>query len=253
MDSEFSEFSYAFAATSELADQLRSLNAAPVFPSLIAEARLGWDVKLQTRPGAVVFLQFKTPEALTMASALEWPLYRNEYFRIYIRRLRHSRQHNLLKSLANRERFVYYLAPRFYRISPFNRAYVSRTVIAESVSFPLQLLPVLRDDGQHYICYRTGADARWCSEEPQQIKAFPGQHLPGEIVKAIQPGQSPITLERLVNIRSGLLELSGRSALTQDMNLARPNFVRIAHDIEYLSRTFLSAETLFVTTADGQN
>ena len=61
MESTFSEFSYGFALTQELASgRFGSLVAAPVCPSLIQEGQPGggYDVKLPLI-GAPLFLQFK--------------------------------------------------------------------------------------------------------------------------------------------------------------------------------------------------
>lgn len=250
MDAKFSEFSYGFAATSELAADLRSRRKAPVFPSLLAEAKLGWDVKLQSHAGAIVFVQFKISEALTRSTASEWYLYGAQYFRIYIRRRRHSNQHNLLKALAAREPFVYYLAPRFYELAAFDRSYVRSEVLANSISFPVGALPRLKDDDQHYICFRTGADAYWCSEEKQEVKSFGAQHVADEIVRFIDTDATPLTSDRLASLRGSLLDVAGHEALTREMVARKPTYSNIIHDIEYLSRTFLSAEALFVTQGD---
>jgi hypothetical protein len=249
MDAEFSEFSYGFAVTSELAARLRTLKAAPVFPSLLAEGELGWDVKLQSRAGAVVFVQFKISEALTTRRALEWSTYGRKYFRIYIRRQSYSDQHNLLKSLAKRERFVYYLAPRFYELTSFDQAYTRSRVLANSVSFPLRNLPELQDDDQHYICFKNGTDARWYSEEPQRVRSLPAQQLPEEIVTHIDSDKTPLSLSRLAGLRDNLLSAVGRKALAQEMTAQNPTYSKVVRDIQYLSRTFLSAEALFVTKA----
>src|SRR3989337_2361193 len=119
MRAEFSEFSYGFAVSAELARTLRPrLTIAPIFPSLRKEAHLGWDVKLPIR-GIPYFIQFKLAEALTRSSAAEWRYYGQPYYRIYLHKARRSNQHNLLKNLANKSLHVYYVAPRFYRIGEF--------------------------------------------------------------------------------------------------------------------------------------
>ena len=46
MKAEFSEFSYGFAITHELLNSDPDVRAAPFFPSLIAEDRLGYDLRL---------------------------------------------------------------------------------------------------------------------------------------------------------------------------------------------------------------
>ena len=71
MKSDISEFSYGFALVNELADSVGSgLRAAPLFPSLRQEARLGYDVKLD-RPGLPLFLQFKLSDCMVSNRAKE--------------------------------------------------------------------------------------------------------------------------------------------------------------------------------------
>ena len=60
-----SEFSYGYGVTREVERLLRSvgLRPTPFLPSLLEEAKLGFDVAFK-RPGAALLLQFKLGEAL---------------------------------------------------------------------------------------------------------------------------------------------------------------------------------------------
>src|SRR5687767_3961645 len=60
-----SEFSYGYGVTREVEQNLRSvgLRPTPFLPSLIQEAKFGFDVHYD-RPGAPLLLQFKLGEAL---------------------------------------------------------------------------------------------------------------------------------------------------------------------------------------------
>ena|SRR2546425_11388435 len=71
MRADISEFSFGYAVTEALAQRWRpNLTAAPVFPSLLEEGKVGYDVKLQRR-GVPIFLQFKVSERMVRATARE--------------------------------------------------------------------------------------------------------------------------------------------------------------------------------------
>lgn len=248
MEAKFSEFSYGFAATAELANQLKPLGAAPVFPSLVAEAKLGWDVKMKTRPGLVLFVQFKLPRALTMARAREWPVYKSLYYRMYIRRRRHSKQHNLLRKLSMKEPFVYYLGARFYELQPFNNNYLSSKVLSNSIAIPLRQLPDLKDDEQHYISYQSASNAYWCSETPKPVRAESGELLVHTISSALSAANPvPLSDNRLRAIRENILHTLEESQLSAEFRARTNDMQQVVDDIQFLSRTFFSAEALFVT------
>ena len=106
MRPDISEFSYGYALTETLVDALGGrLTAAPLFPSLRDEARLGYDLKIAT-PGFVLFLQFKLSEGMVRASAHEIsqdsrfaPVASSAtsalFYRMHLRPRRHSAQHKI--------------------------------------------------------------------------------------------------------------------------------------------------------------
>ena len=256
MDCEFSEFSYGFAVTTELADALQPLSAAPVLPSLIAEGTGGWDLRLENQTGAVVFAQFKIPFACTRGNALEWDTYGETYYRLYVRRLSHSDQHNRLKRLSRRQRLVYYLAPRFYELATFNQEYLGATVLAESVAFPLRVLPLLTDDQQHYICYRTGTDGLWCSDGPVEVEGEQHETLFRTFATELARRVDPFSRDRLAGIRDDLVgaltdedekETPAAHIESARRMVRRSGYDDISRDIVYLSRTYFNAETIFLT------
>jgi hypothetical protein len=250
MDSEFSEFSYGFAVTAELADALRPLKVAPILPSLLAEAKGGWDLKLETEKGVVVFVQFKIPFACTRRSALEWGLYGSTYYRLYIRRRNHSRQHNRLKRLSLHQPLVYYVAPRFYDLTTFNERYLHSRVLAESAQFPLTDLPVLTDNKQHYICYQNGSSGYWCSEEPVEIKAETPDVLIRSFAAAVLERPIEFDKQHLLTVRSDLLSSIEEPTLPVGQPDIR-GFDDVVRDIVYVSRTYFNAEPIFLTLASG--
>ena len=110
----------------------------PVFPSLREEAKLGYDVKL-SYPGYPIFLQFKLSDWLSRNPAKYFGYYDRPYYRIPITRRAHSRQHNLLKGLADGgEQHVYYVAPQFHTIEEFDDAYSSSSIMQKSRWMPLR-------------------------------------------------------------------------------------------------------------------
>ena len=67
----FTEFSYGYAFTENLIRSSASGPAsAPVFPNLVQEAKLGYDVRIDM-PGSPLFFQFKLPELMVRDTARE--------------------------------------------------------------------------------------------------------------------------------------------------------------------------------------
>lgn len=155
MESRFSEFSYGYALTEELArGKLGKLTAAPVFPSLRKEAQVGYDVKLPFR-GSPLFLQFKLSDYLKRSYALEWHDFGSPYYRMHLRPEKHSRQHSLLMGLeaGSEKDTVFYAAPEFYLVPDLNRAYLNENVLERSALFSPCDIGVLPDDGHHYVVF----------------------------------------------------------------------------------------------------
>jgi hypothetical protein len=71
MKPDISDFSYGYAVTEALVKRWRpTLDTAPVFPSLIDQGGLGYDVSL-VRQGIPYFLQFKLTECMVRRTAYE--------------------------------------------------------------------------------------------------------------------------------------------------------------------------------------
>ncbi len=171
MKAEFSEFSYGFALAFEIMNALYpNASGVPFFPSLQQEASKGFDVDFTTA-GWPLFLQFKLAEYLTRrAKYLQY--YGGPYYRVAIHRRKDSRQHNLLKNLTLRESEVYYVAPAFRHQSDFNRLFVSGEIFNKTAFFPLNGLPSLTDDLQHYITFDTSATVPSCQWHSDEIENF---------------------------------------------------------------------------------
>ena len=116
----FSEFSFGFAYTFEVATAWKSnLIQSPILPSLAEEGRKGggYDVRLNDIGGFIYCAQFKLSEYMERSNAREagrgYPL---PYYRFPIYGEKKSKQHELLCDLEMRyDTRVEYVAPRFYR------------------------------------------------------------------------------------------------------------------------------------------
>jgi hypothetical protein len=103
---EISEFSYGFALTNELVGWA-PLRAAPIFPNLVEEGRIGggYDVRLDM-PGVPMFLQFKRSDCMTTRNAKEIQNGANlstPFYRFRLMDGATSDQHRLLLRLPDRE------------------------------------------------------------------------------------------------------------------------------------------------------
>lgn len=97
----YAEFSFGYAFTENLIrGSATALTGAPVFPTLVQEAILGYDVQIGF-PAAPLFSQYKLPELMTRARASEManglgPGLTLDFFRIALMRRDVSDQHRLL-------------------------------------------------------------------------------------------------------------------------------------------------------------
>lgn len=176
MEATFSEFSYGYALTEELASgKWGTLIGTPIFPSLRKEGQSGggYDVQLPLM-GTPLFLQFKLSHYLHRSNALEWSLFNSPYYRMYLRPLKYSNQHELLMTLEqNNIGGVFYVAPEFYLAHELNEAYLSKNVCEKSAYFSPCDIGSLPDDGPHYVVFgRSNAMAYLCSEEPKTVSRF---------------------------------------------------------------------------------
>ena len=261
MKAQFSEFSYGFAYTDALIRRIGGISAAPVFPSLRDEATKGWDVRLNY-PGYPVFLQFKLSDRLERTYAKYWPYYRRPYFRVDITPLTRSRQHNLLKKLADSGvGRVSYEAPLFYQTREFDDAYTSDNIIDRSISIPVSKLEYLTDNEVHHITFIGPSNPSWHTDEHHLegllIEGdFSAQQTYERIQEMFSHGDIPTRdaeyfteLHRtLVNILSSTLHYRDRSFSTSravDYQLDDP-LSRAMWDIRYLLPTYFGLEMIML-------
>ncbi len=257
MEPTFSEFSYGYALTQELTNgSLGSLTAAPVFPSLVAEGRAGggYDVHLPFS-GIALFIQFKVSHYLLRSNSREWPQYGSPYYRMYLRPLRHSDQHDLLRDLENAGNAVYYVAPRFHTVEELNEAYASRNVHSRSAFFsPLDIgsLPTI---DQHYLTFDCSiAGAFLWSEEPRKLKhSHSSEAFKDMLTKQVKEKGSTIdnlTFERLTAGMVQILDNTARETdrlkeLQAQISSEKQRIPEAPAFATYLARLFFDSE-LFV-------
>lgn len=175
MKPDISEFSYGYAVTEELAVNHKSrVVAAPIFPSLYEEGKNGggYDVKIPFR-GTPVFLQFKLSDYLSRKSAKEHISLslKLPYYRMHLRPLKHSQQHQLLLDLEATGETVYYIAPEFHLPKELNRHYLARSVLKNSAAFAPSVIGALPDPDDHYVVFEKGSTYGYrCSDEPKRVE-----------------------------------------------------------------------------------
>lgn len=256
MNPLISEFSYGYALTEELAAGYRAaLRGAPVFPSLINEgSRGGYDLELPII-GAPLFLQFKLSHYLKKSSALEWSHWNRPYFRMYLRPLRHSRQHHLLLAWEAAGNEVYYATPMFYQAAELNAAYSGRRMVQSSAFFRPQDIGALPDIERHCVVFHpSDAVAYFHSDDPRLVRLMHGEHW---LEKALFGAK-----ERMAKVLSGMFKemvASMEAVLAEEIptweRQHREMFARfVRHEmrglaayVAYLARTYFDVQFILIS------
>lgn len=101
-----------------------------------------------------------------------------------------SRQHQSLLRHAENGNCVFYVAPRFHRISEFNDFYFSQKVTNQSIFIDPSEIGEINDDAQHYVSYD-----RWqtyfCSK-PRKINATTSQELQRKLTEKLDDDKRPL-------------------------------------------------------------
>ena len=172
----YTEFSFGYAFTENLIRFFATGPiGAPVFPNLLQEAHLGYDVRIDL-PACPVFFQYKLPELMVRETAAEiakhaLPGLSVPFFRMSLMRRDLSDQHKLLIGLEKQfPDAVFYVAPVLPNVNSFDAAYKSAHVHQQSVFFSPGEIGPLPDDKPHVVAYGS-AGAAWTCSEPQRIEA----------------------------------------------------------------------------------
>lgn len=258
MNPDFSEFSYGYAVTEELVASLKaSVIAAPVFPSLYDEGKIGggYDVKIPLA-GKPIFLQFKLSDYLERTNSKEHRdgVLTVPYYRMYLRPTKHSDQHNLLLDLEASGESVFYIAPEFHLPSELNDFYLRNVVVANSAAFSPRDIGPLPDDEEHYVVFERGTTTGYrCSDEPLEIRKTPLKEglaplLKSRDVQTRQLGDDGLRtiVDRMLNVLSqGEERLQRRKKSVDIEGLRRITSNRSpVESIGYIARTFFDAELL---------
>jgi len=178
MEPTFSEFSYGYAITEELATGiLGTIHGHPIFPSLKQEGQIGggYDVKFPLY-GSALYLQFKRSHFMKRVYCENFYLFHNAYYRMYLMRSKYSIQHELLIHLELSGNDVFYIAPEFYTDDELTEFYTNKTVYVHSAMFSPSDVGHLPNDDSHYVAFDHDMNAYLCSKEPKRLeKMIKGQ------------------------------------------------------------------------------
>jgi hypothetical protein len=228
MKPEISEFSYGYAVTEALIfDKCFPLKAAPIFPSLIEEGKVGggYDLKLDS-PGLPLFLQFKLSDYMKKRKntrEIKEGLFSSAFRRMHLHSSKKSSQHKLLINLeSNNKKHVYYIAPLFYQLKDFNKTYLSRKILEESIFFRPSNIGSLPDDDEHWVAFQVAKKPAFLCSDPQEI----------------QPPLKITDIERSLGLGLSLLEMGNislrvsiESLLTEMLELLRAQGIEVEIDI----------------------
>ena len=165
MKAEFSEFTYGFSLVNELANAL-SCTAVPIFPSLLEEGKEGggYDAKLLSKKGTILYLQFKLSDLMKMRSTREYKIPGHNlslpYYRFEIMSERISEQHSLLLALEKIEPLTFYVAPIFHLSGEINAHWSSGSVTQHSVFVKPSSIGDLPDHNPHRVCFDAASIAK---------------------------------------------------------------------------------------------
>ena len=229
---EFSEFSYGFAFTHEYINRFPGLTSAPELPSLIREAELGYDLKLNYS-GHVEFFQFKLAEYMQRSNAIHWHHYSAPHYRVPIitrvdaNRPRGTDQLSMLRRLAAKEKHVSYVAPKFHTAAEFNSRFSSREVTKCSLWIPVSSIPQVSGYDPHYLTFDTSRNSPLWHSEARKLE---GQFTAEEHFESISQ-KSLIDEGYFRRLRANLIEAHGRSAETRETSSAtNDDFVAVLKD-----------------------
>lgn len=210
----YTEFSYGYAFTENLIRSSRTApTGAPVFPNLIQEARLGYDIRVNF-PGVPLFFQFKLPELMRRATAFEiaggsCPGLTVPFFRISMMRRDISRQHALLVRLEKRyPGCVFYAAPALESGAEFDRAYNLGEVARRSVFFSPTNIGTLPDDKPHSVAYQASLPVGYFCSDPQPVKASDYDALTQALMNQFQESRFLRLADSAAELREAVLSVA---------------------------------------------
>lgn len=162
------------------------MSGAPIFPNLVQEAKLGYDVAIGL-PAYPLFFQFKLPDVMRRNNAKEIgsPHFAGltvPYFRLPLMRRDVSEQHQRLIDHEGRyPNQVYYVMGCLGNQAEFNASFIAASVHSDSVFFSPRHIGPLPDDKDHVIVYKPWSPNGWFCSEPQQVSSLQFNKIDGQI------------------------------------------------------------------------
>ena len=175
---DYSEFSFGYAFTENLIrSSATTPGAAPFFPNLKAEGKLGFDVRIDL-PAVPLYFQFKLPALMIRNTAVEISKHNLQgidtpFFRMPLMTRKQSDQHQLLIDLeAVHSNLVFYATPNCGCRNTFDAAYANVSVHLQSSPFSPTEIGELPDDRPHFVAYRPRLNFAWFCSEPSEIPVW---------------------------------------------------------------------------------
>ena len=254
MKPDISEFSYGYAITDDLIRWVgMPISAAPAFPSLLEEGRPGggYDLRLEFL-GIPLFLQFKLSDHMTTSRTKEFSrgLFRAPFYRMHLRPLRHSLQHNLMLALEMSGNQVFYAAPLFHQAEELNRAYLNHEVVRRSVFIRPSDIGPLPDNEGHHVSFQASGEAYLLSE-PVVIRILTGEFLARNLLLRIRERRVSDELSDnfWVNLRNRMIGISIELSQGKEVGSLGYDAVLNMHPyqaVAYLARMSYSCEMFLV-------
>jgi len=236
MKPNISEFSYGYALTEELVKGFgSSITAAPVFPSLYQEGKKGggWDVQLK-KGGIPLFLQFKLSHYLKTANSKERKSghFASPYYRMHLRPINHSKQHELLLDLERAGNEVYYSAPGFHKPNELNDAYLNSEVKNRSIWVKPTDINDITGNGEHYVAFQLPSTWYFCSKPKTIERNLSFSVFQENIISALSEKRNiALTKDSLIKLAKSL-ETIGRKRL--DIHMEEEDFEQISSHVEHM-------------------
>ena len=176
MKEPFSEFSFGFAYTFELANlwQNKILTRAPLLPSLVEEGKDGggYDVALKTG-GFLYCAQFKLSKHLKTSRASEAKKgYSTPYYRFPVQRNQSDNQHErLLKLEAPPDTLVEYVAPLFTDRKDLDHHFKKDDLRSQVIRVKPSVIGELPGEGRHCVVCDEAGGNRMRFSEPIELES----------------------------------------------------------------------------------
>jgi hypothetical protein len=134
------------------------------------------------------------------------------YFRMLLRPLKHSRQHQLLLELEQEGNEVYYAAPEFSSPHDLNSAYLRREVSDRTAFFTPSAIGPLPDDGEHHVVFLPESTYGYLCSRPKQVERQPAPIIFGARIpnRARSPDARSVNSEFFLSVGRQLLSIYRR-------------------------------------------